>query len=48
MGDDGFDFNLFENENCNASEPQIVITLRQLLHDAVANVSARAREELRS
>jgi len=42
VGDDGTDFDAFENENCNASEPQVAATLRALLHEAVANVSARA------
>jgi len=46
--DDGFDFDSFENYNCNASEPQTAATLRALLHEAVENASARARAELRT
>ena len=47
VGDNGFDFDEFENENCNASEPHIASSLRLLLHEAVANVTAKARAELR-
>ena len=45
-GDDGFDFDGFENENCNASEPRAAVALRALLHEAVANASSKARWEL--
>ena len=45
-GDTGFAFDRFENENCNASEPTIAASLRALLHEAVANATARARAEL--
>ena len=45
-GDDGFDFDAFENANCNASEPELAVALRALLHEAVANASAKARAEL--
>ena len=41
-GDDGFDFDAFENENCNASEPHVATALRAVLHEAVANASRKA------
>ena len=46
VGDDGSDFDRYENKNCNASEPNVAAALRVLLHEAVANGSAKARVDL--
>ena len=42
VGDDGSDFDAFENANCNASEPHVATALRAVLHEAVANASRKA------
>ena len=37
QGDDGFNFNLFENVNQNETHPDVVLSMRAMLRAVVAN-----------